>query len=291
MANRCAQAINSGWGGNAKQNLRLKRNLNYEKMLVEQIQIHSLFGSGKSVTRRDVRVYLPPDYHSNAEKRFPVLYMQDGQNLFDPKTAFASVAWQVDETAQKLILEKKIPSLIIVGIDNTGEQRIDEYTPIRMRGRGGNADAYAVMLIEELKPFIDGQYRTLPQREFTGLGGSSLGGLFSLYLGIKRADVFSRVAVMSPSIWWGDRFILREVSALQNRLPLRIWLDIGRREGRHFKTQTRLLQEMFIKKGWQKNRNAKLADFRYLETPKAGHDEFSWGARFDKVLRFLFPII
>jgi predicted alpha/beta superfamily hydrolase len=260
-------------------------------MLIEQIQLHPSFGSGNSVIKRDVRVYLPPDYHSNAEKRFPVLYLQDGQNLFDPKAAFAGVAWQVDETAQKLILEKKISSLIIVGIDNTGEQRLDEYTPIRSHGRGGKADAYAKMLIEELKPFIDGQYRTLPQREFTGLGGSSLGGLFALYLSIKRADIFSRAAVMSPSIWWANRYILREVSALQTRLPIRIWLDIGRREGGHFKSQTRQLQEILLKKGWKKNRNAKLADFRYFEAPKARHDEFSWGARFDKVLRFLFPVV
>jgi predicted alpha/beta superfamily hydrolase len=260
-------------------------------MLFEQIHFHSSFGSGNSVPRRDLRVYLPPDYHSNSEKRFPVLYLQDGQNLFNPETAFAGVAWQIDETAQQLIQAKKIPSLIIVGIDNTGEQRIDEYTPIRSHGRGGKADDYGNMVVEELKPFIDDQYRTLPHREFTGLGGSSLGGLFSLYLSMKRHDVFSRLALMSPSIWWGDGFILREVSALPDRLPVRIWLDIGGGEGRPFKNQTRLLQKMFMKKGWKKNRDARLADFRYLEMPKARHDEYSWGARFDKVLRFLFPNI
>ena len=147
------------------------------------------------------------------------------------------------------------------------------------------------MLIEELKPFIDDQYRTLPQREFTGIGGSSLGGLLALYLGLKRYDVFSRIAAMSPSLWWANRFILHEISNLQTRLPIRIWVDIGRAEGRHFKGQTRHLQEILIKKGWKKNRNTKLADFRYLEAPKARHDEFSWGARFDRVLSFLYPMI
>ncbi len=260
-------------------------------MLIEQIQVHHTFGSGEFVARRNVSVYLPPDYQSNPEKRFPVLYLQDGQNLFNPQTAFAGVAWQADETAQQLILNKKIQSLIMVGIDNTGEQRIDEYTPVRSRGRGGQADLYGKMFTEELKPFIDQTYRTLPQREYTGFGGSSLGGLLSLYLGIKRPDVFSRLAIMSPSVWWGNGFLLREVAALSERLPLRIWLDIGRREGRQFKGQTRHLQEILLHKGWKKNRNARLADFRYLEAPKAVHDELSWGARFDKVLRFLFPVV
>lgn len=255
----------------------------------QQIQIHDAFGSGKFIAPRKVRVYLPPDYQRESEKLFPVLYLQDGQNLFDPKTSFAGVAWCVDQIAQQLITQKKIPSLIIVGIDNSGEKRIDEYTPTKARGRGGKANAYGKMLIEELKPFIDEQYRTLPQREFTGLGGSSLGGLFSLYLGLKRHDVFSRLAVISPSLWWGNGFILREVSALPKRLPLRIWLDIGVHEGRPYRAHTRLLQDMLLEKGWQKHRQVKRADLRYLEAPKAHHNEASWGARFDKVLQFLFP--
>lgn len=260
-------------------------------MPVEEVQVLSAFGSGKFVTPRNISVYLPPDYHVHAGQRFPVLYLQDGQNLFHAERSFAGVAWRVDETASNLILQKKIPALIIVGIDNTGEQRLAEYTPVSLRGRGGRADAYARMLIEELKPFIDRNYRTLPQREFTGLGGASLGGLLSLYLGLKRHDVFSRLAVMSPSIWWANGHILRQVAALPVRLPLRIWLDIGRREGHYYKTQTRHLQQLLLDKGWRKHRQARLADFRYLEAPKSRHDEFSWGLRFDKVLRFLFPVL
>ncbi len=260
-------------------------------MLSEQIQIHPAFGSGKFVAPRRVSVYLPPDYQLDAQRRFPVLYLQDGQNLFDPGTSFAGAAWQADQTAQRLILQKKIPSLIVVGIDNTGEERLDEYTPIRARGRGGKADAYGKMLSEELKPFIDQHYRTMPQREFTGLGGSSLGGLLTLYLGLQRPDVFSRLAVISPSLWWGNGFILREVAALPQRLPLRIWLDIGAREGRPYKAQTRLLQDLLLQKGWQQHRRTKQADFRYWEAPKADHNEAAWGARFAKVLQFLFPPI
>jgi predicted alpha/beta superfamily hydrolase len=258
-------------------------------MVVDQIEIHPAFGSGAFVAKRNVSVYLPPDYHQEPEIRFPVLYLQDGQNLFNPQTAFAGIVWQADEIAQRLILQRKIQSLIIVGIDNTGEQRIDEYTPVRVGGRGGLADAYGKMLIEELKPYIDQTFRTLPQREYTGFGGSSLGGLLALYLGLKRSDIFSRLAVMSPSLWWANGYLLKEIAALPSRLPLRIWLDIGRREGRHYKNQTRRLHDLLLIKGWKKHRNSRLADFRYLEAPKAGHDESSWGARFDKVLRFLYP--
>ena len=220
--------------------------------------------------------------------------MQDGQNLFDPQASFAGVAWQADETAQQLILKKKIDPLIIVAIDNTSD-RMDEYTPVRSRrGRGaygGRADDYGRMLVEELKPFIDETYRTLPQREFTGVGGSSLGGLFALHMGFTRSDVFGRIAAISPSAWWAGGFILREAAALPERLPLRIWLDMGKGEGRYFLTQTRTLQDILRGKGWQKNRRAALADLRYLEAPKGRHDEFSWGARFDKVLKFLYPRI
>lgn len=216
--------------------------------------------------------------------------MQDGQNLFDPAASFAGVAWHADETAQELILKKKIQPLIIIAVDNTSD-RTNEYTPVISRGRGGRADEYGRWLIEELKPFIDANYRTLPGREFTGIGGSSLGGLFALHMGFMRPDIFGRAAAMSPSVWWANGFILREANSLRERLPLRIWLDMGKREGRHFLAQTRLLQDILRSKGWQKNRRALLADFRYLEAPKARHDEFSWGARFDKVLKFLYPKI
>jgi predicted alpha/beta superfamily hydrolase len=131
----------------------------------------------------------------------------------------------------------------------------------------------------------------MPQREFTGVGGSSLGGLFALHMGFTRPDVFGRIAAMSPSVWWAGGQMLREAAALPERLPLRIWLDMGRREGRYFLAQTRHLQDVLRGKGWQKNRRTALADFRYLEAARARHDEYSWGTRFDKVLKFLYPKI
>lgn len=258
-------------------------------MLAEQIKIHENFGSAHLHSPRSVLVYLPPGYNAGADRRYPVLYMHDGQNLMNPQDAFGGVAWEVDQTAQELILAGEIEPLIIVGIYNAGEHRIDEYTPIksnvgRMKGKGGRADFYGRMIIEELKPFIDREYLTKPEREFTGLGGSSLGGLVSLYLGFKRPDVFSRLAVMSPSVWWANNQIIREIAADGERLPLRIWLDIGKKEGVRIKHQVHALREILLANGWTEN-----ADLAYFEFPEARHDESAWAARFGEVLKFLFP--
>ena len=258
-------------------------------MLYEQLRIHENIGSAHLTANRNVLVYLPPGYGDDADQRYPVFYMHDAQNLFDAKDAFGGVAWQADETAQRLILANEIDPIIIVGIYNSGDKRIDEYTQVpadggRMRGRGGQADHYGRMIIEELKPFIDATYATRPEREFTGIGGSSLGGLVSLYLGFKRPDVFSRVAAISPAVWWANNQIIRETAKLPERLPLRIWLDIGRKEGIRIKHQVRALKEMLLAQGWTNGQ-----DLGYLEVPNARHDEAAWAARFDQVLKFLYP--
>jgi predicted alpha/beta superfamily hydrolase len=153
-----------------------------------------------------------------------------------------------------------------------------------MKGRGGMADQYGRMIIEELKPFIDNEYRTKPEREFTGLGGSSLGGLVSLYLGLQRPDVISRLAVISPAVWWANNQIIRDAARIAERLPLRIWLDIGKREGPKIKHQVRALKEILLANGWQER-----ADFAYAEIPNARHEEAAWAARFGDVLKFLYP--
>ncbi|HEY8561768.1 MAG TPA: alpha/beta hydrolase-fold protein [Pyrinomonadaceae bacterium] len=258
-------------------------------MLNEQVRVHENFGSQHLDAPRKVLVYLPPGYGEEPKRRYPVLYMHDGQNLIRPEDAFGGIVWGVDRTANDLILAGAIEPLIIVGIYNAGEKRIDEYTPVKsaagkMRGHGGKADHYGRMLIEELKPFIDREYLTKPEREHTGLGGSSLGGLVSLYLGFKRPDVFSRLAVLSPSVWWANNQIIREVAKTGERLPLRIWLDIGKKEGSRIKHQVRALKEILLANGWRND-----LDFAYYEFPEARHEESAWAARFGEVLRFLYP--
>ena len=174
---------------------------------------HPNFESRILRNRRDVLVYLPRQYRRTRD-RYPVLYLQDGQNVFDAATAFGGVEWGVDETAQRLIRDKLLAPLIIVAVANTGEQRVHEYAPTRGRldkrkRSKGMLRQYGKFLIEELKPFIDRKYRTRPDAESTGLGGSSLGGLATLALGLWFPNVFTRLMVMSPSIWWDDCAMFR----------------------------------------------------------------------------------
>jgi len=254
--------------------------------LTGDIRFHNDFHSRFLVHDRDLIVYLPPGYQNTKQKRYPVLYLHDGQNLFDGATSFIPGRdWRVDETAEHLIKAGEIEPLIIVGIYNTGFDRVDEYTPTlddRLK-KGGSADLYGRMLVEELKPFIDSSYRTLEDRENTGLGGASLGGLVSLYLGLKYPHVFSKLAIISPSAWWDHRMIIHEVESLAAKPDLRIWLDIGTAEGEAIKALPPL-RDALLDKGWKLDE-----DLRYLEAADAVHDELAWAARVDPILHFLFP--
>lgn len=234
---------------------------------------------------RQITVSLPPGYEAASEARYPVLYMHDGQNLFEAERAYVKGQhWRIGETAGALIDAGRVPPVLIVGIDNTGASRLHEYTPTYDRRRGGGgADAYGRLILEELKPFIDREYRTRPEPEHTGLGGSSLGGLVSLYLALKRPDVFRRIAVMSPSVWWDRRVVLRHVRDARPKPPLRLWVDIGTREGRHHVDNARLLRAGLLKGGWVEG-----DDLHYEEAQGAMHNEAAWADRFGRMLEFLF---
>ena len=175
--------------------------------LTGNIKRHRGFRSKILGNRRDVLVYLPPVYRRFSRQRYPVLYLQDGLNVFDAATSFAGVEWGVDETAERLTRKKLLDPLIIVAIANMGEDRIHEYSPTRgvidgkakrkKRSRG-LARQYGQFLIEELKPYIDRRYHTKREAEFTGLGGSSGGALLTLSLGLWFPNAFRRLIVMSP---------------------------------------------------------------------------------------------
>jgi predicted alpha/beta superfamily hydrolase len=245
---------------------------------------HEGFHSAYLPDDRDITIFLPPGYEASDEQ-YPVLYLHDGQNLFDPEAAFVKGQhWRVGETASALIEAARIPPLIIVGIDNTGSSRLYEYTPTHDRRRGGGgAEAYGHLLVRELKPFVDARYRTLSDAKHTGLGGSSLGALVSLYLGLGYPDVFGRLAVMSPSVWWDRRAILRNVRNARPKPRLRIWVDIGNREGRTHVENARLLKVGLTRNGWVDG-----DDLHYEEVPDGTHSEGSWAERFGRVLEFLF---
>jgi len=235
---------------------------------------------------RVVSVYLPPQYLEEEERRFPVFYLHDGQNLFDVRTSYiAGRTWNAHTTADRLTLAGEIEPVILVGIANTGLRRMAEYTPTRdFKMGGGEGRSYGRLLVEELKPLIDGSYRTLTEAENTGLGGSSLGGLISLYLGFSYPAVFGKLAVMSPSLWWDQRSILRTIDLRDPKPDLRIWLDMGTAEGVRHVRDTDMLERILLKHGWKAGK-----DLVYEKVDGAVHDENAWSERFGAVLRFLFP--
>lgn len=243
------------------------------------------FASSFLTPRRDLWIYLPPGYDSSPERRYPVLYMHDGQNLFDGSLAAFGVAWEVDAAADAGILAGEVAPLIIVGIESTND-RMSEYTPVVDDDYGGgNAAAYGRFLVEELKPYIDAQYRTRVGPDDTGLAGSSLGGLVSLYLGLEYPGVFRRLGVVSPSVWWADKDIVGRVMALGAKPPLFVWLDIGTAEGSGSAvSNTRELRDALVDEGW-----ALSQDLVYREYSGAQHNEASWAERFPEILRALFP--
>lgn len=257
--------------------------------LTGNIQRHPNFASSFLGNSREVLVYLPPGYRRARTRRFPVLYLHDGQNVFDAATAFGGTEWGVDETAQRLVREKRMAPVIIVAVANTGENRIHEYAPTRgllevgKRKRSkGLLRHYGRFLIDELKPFIDRRYRTLTDAEHTGLGGSSLGGLATMALGLWFPDVFRRLVVMSPSIWWDDCVLYEMIGQPRTRPPLKIWLDTGTHEPGW--ERARVLRDTLIETGWRLD-----DDLHYLEDEGGEHTESAWGYRMDAALRFLYP--
>jgi predicted alpha/beta superfamily hydrolase len=253
-----------------------------------RVHLHRQFHSRFLPTDRDVSVYLPPGYEEHLDRHYPVLYLQDGQNLFDPRTSFIpDRTWQVAETADAEIASGAVEPLIIVGIANTGEHRLAEYTPTRdWKMGGGDADKYGKLLVHDLLPFIATNYRIRHGVEQTGIGGSSLGGLVSLYLGFGYADIFGRLAVMSPSVWWNHKSIVGWVNERAPKLlhRPRIWLDVGDSEGRRTLADTDLLHRRLQAWGWRAE-----ADLHYERVPGGTHDETAWSLRVGPMLRFLFP--
>jgi predicted alpha/beta superfamily hydrolase len=238
---------------------------------------------------RDVWVYLPPGYDRELHRRYPVVYFQDGQNVFDASTAFAGVEWGADETLERLIAAGTMRPVIAVAVANTPE-RMQEYSHVRdaARGGGGCADLYVKFLAKELKPRLDSEFRTLAGLAHTALVGSSLGGLVSLYGGIAAWERFGLVGALSPVLEWGDRDIEhRYEHAPMAQLPLKLWVDMGTREHGDDSIpieELRRFRELLLRRGYVEG-----VSLTTLEVEDAIHDEAAWAARLPDVLRFLFP--
>jgi len=252
--------------------------------------------------RRDVDVYLPRSYRTDIDRRYPVVYMQDGQNLSDPASAYAGT-WELEETLERL--DAHAIEAIIVGVHHAGDQRIVEYSPFPDRTHdGGEADAYLAFLTETLKPRVDRTFRTWPQRGATAMLGSSMGGLVSLYAYFRYPSVFGRAGVMSPSIWFGQGAVLDFID--HARAPRgRIYLDVGTLEGVNAVRDARRLGRLLVKKGFGRDRRARRPRspytgpdrrgsrvdakprLRYVEEAGGRHQEAAWARRLEGALAFL----
>ncbi|HEY6129016.1 MAG TPA: alpha/beta hydrolase-fold protein [Candidatus Acidoferrum sp.] len=251
-----------------------------------QVFRHEKFRSKFLRNQRSVLVYLPPGYHDQPQRRFPVLYLQDGQNLFDGSTSYIQGQdWHVGQTADAEIQAGRVEPLIIVGIYNTGKTRIREYTPTSVpRLGGGRADRYGKFLLEEVMPFVHREYRAESGAMQTGIGGSSLGGLVSLYLGLSRTDVFGKIAALSPSVWWNQRVIHKFAASMPVQSRPRIWLDIGTREGPRIVEDVERYRDILLRRGWEYEH-----DLHYERIEGAEHNELAWAQRVAPFLRFLYP--
>jgi predicted alpha/beta superfamily hydrolase len=240
---------------------------------------------------REVAVYLPPNYHAEPDRRFPVLYMWDGQNLFDPATAF-NVDWQVDLTCDRLIRAGEIEPMIVVGVYNGGDKRLSEQSPWKDARLDANGEGHAFLrwVVSGLKDHVDNKYRTLTGPEHTGVAGSSMGGLTSLYAAYRYPLVFGRVAALSPAFWFARGQIFRYVAAQQRPVGARVYLDCGERETarvhpkRDFYKVAHSMVDLLRLQGFTDGE-----DLLWVSDPQGVHSEACWARRLGPALKFLFP--
>jgi len=229
-------------------------------------------------TRR-IWVYLPPDYETS-KRKYPVLYMHDGQNLFDDLTSFSG-EWQVDETLNALYDEKNL-AFIVIGIDNGGEKRLDEYSPWKNeKYGGGEGDSYLEFIAETLKPFVDLNFRTLTDAKNTGLIGSSLGGLISHYGALKHPDIFGKIGVFSPAFWFSNSSF--DFAKSQSNLKAsKLFFLVGDEEGEDIISDMEKMIEIMTQNGFQtKNQILKII-------PGGKHNEQLWATNFKEAIAWLF---
>jgi enterochelin esterase-like enzyme len=259
--------------------------------VVGDLRLH-VFKSQIFRNTRMLRVWLPPGYEDpeNRGLRYPVFYLNDGQNLFDRATAFTGVEWQVDETADRLIREGRIPPVIIVGIDHAQNNRAREYLPYRslnphlLRPQGKQ---YPDFLLSEVMPFLHHQYRVAEGTENTGVGGSSLGAISALYTVMNRPGIFGRLLLESPSLFISRQQFLKRARAFR-QWPQQVFLAIGTkevgREGRNERVveDVRELEHVLRRAGLGEDR------LRVRIDEDATHNEAAWAKRFPEALTFLF---
>ncbi len=227
---------------------------------------------------RDILVYLPPTYEGS-DRRYPVIYMHDGQNLFDAATSFAG-EWAVDQTLESA--SEQGLEAIVVGIPNVGAERTNEYSPFKDgKHGGGRGDLYIDFLVNTVKPLIDADFRTLPEPHYTGIAGSSMGGLISIYAFFREPTVFGFAGVMSPSLWFANGAILDYIRDVPFA-PGRVYLDVGTNEGELTLRNVQRARDILIGKGYRLG-----WDLLCVIDEGASHNEAAWRRRLRRELVFL----
>jgi len=229
---------------------------------------------------RKIWIYLPDDYSTATSKYYPVIYMQDGQNLFDDSTAFAG-EWQVDETLHNLQMDGNY-GCIVIGIENGGLFRMDEYSPYHNPYYGGGqGDEYCDFIVNTLKPYVDSHYRTLTSRDYTAIAGSSMGGLISFYAGMKYQDVFSKIGVFSPSFWFNDS-IYNFTVAQGHQDPMRFYFVAGRYESGD------MVPDIVLMYNWMSSVGFSPDEMDTVIKTDGQHSEWFWDREFPGCYLWLF---
>lgn len=243
------------------------------KQVVGNVQYHRENYSHKLSNKRDFFVWLPPGYDEKLTRPYPVLYILDGQNLIDPKTAYTGKDWQVDETVSRLIKEHKIKEIIIVGIYNS-KDRLEEYSD-SVKG-----ETYRKFMIEELKPFVDSKYRTLADNKNTAIIGSSMGGLASFLLAWKHSEVFSMAGCMSSSFYYNDDKVFKMIDEYDGpKKQIKFYIDHGEDGLLRGQIMFCKLTQMGYVIG---------TDLDYFYARGAEHNETEWAKRLERPLIFFF---
>jgi predicted alpha/beta superfamily hydrolase len=263
------------------------------------------FPSAVFANTRTLRVLLPPGYDApgNRERRYPVLYLNDGQNLFDAATStFTGREWRVDETVRALAAAGRLPPLIVVGIDHAGRhERFHEYFPyvdpfLRPPDPDPQGRRYPAFLVDEVLPFVESRYRVSRDPAERGIGGSSAGGLAAIYAAVKRPGTFGRLLVESPSIYIDDARILREAAEVKT-WPARIALGAGTAEGEASRAacdpaappgEPEVVQDLRRFARVLRDAGVEDARLRVTVTTCGTHDEGAWGDRLPDALAFLY---
>lgn len=241
--------------------------------LMGEIKYHNVKSAYLPSKQRDVVVYLPKSYDNNKTKNYPVIYMHDGQNLFDRATGFMGNEWYVNDKVEFLIKKELIEEVIIVGIYNGLDHRLDEYTWTEMKGEGGGkGKLYGEFLTKELKPYIDRVFRTKKDRNHTAVIGSSLGGLISYYMAINYPEYFSKIGMMSPSFWWNNGEPLRDARKLNPDFHFDFWLGAGTAESDSMVAQVNKMEKELSSRFGEKK------VFKFID-PNAHHSEDAWSRR------------